>query len=246
MPERDNWVFYLAQAALENVQQQRFAQLQNSTQQTIYQSEIEAFEEGLEQLHQARAENRQRLAPLFAMLNRSSVTSKEKRELLEEIRRINPSDSLVVIALIYLDTMNAAWKTALENVLTFNAIPGRENRNRLRMGLLEAELLHLMGQPAEAATALAVFKRRVNDRWYRNIAECLLDERTDQSLISMAAEDPQYILTACTALGLWAEGSGDKQLSVSHYREALASYLDYLEEYNLARERLRMLRKKGE
>lgn len=244
--ESDSWIFYLALAGLEKVQQQRFAVLKDSSRQNTYQSEIEETNAKLTSLRQYRSEKRQQLVPLITRLRQPGITPKEKKSLLEEMRRINPTDSRILIALIYLDTMIADWRPALENIRTFLAHPGRENRDRLRTGLLEAELLKLINEPSKAEMKLKAFKQGIHDRWYRNIAECLLAEKSVQSLISTAMENPQYILTANTALGLWAEGNGDRQLAVTYYREALASYLDYLEEYELARERIRMLRVKKE
>ena len=242
--ESDSWIFYLALAGLEKVQQQRFALLKDGPSQSAYQAEIEATATKLTSVRQHQTEQRQQLVPLITRLKQPGVTSREKRSLLEEIRRLNPSNSRILIGLIYFDTMNADWRPALENVRKFLALPGRENRDRLRAGLMEAELLKLMNESEEAEIKLRAFKSGIDDRWYRTIAEALLGEKSDQSLISKAMEDPQYILTANTALGLWAEGTGDQQRAVTYYREALASYLDYLEEYELARERIRMLREK--
>ena len=242
--EGNSWIFYLALAGLEKVQQQRLALLKDSSRQRAYQSEIEATNANLMSLRQHLAEKRLQLTPLITRLKQPGITPTEKKRLLEEMRRINPTDSRILIALVYLDTMNADWNPALKNIRTFLALSGRENRDRLRAGLLEAELLKLVNEPANAEMKLKAFKQGIYDQWYRNIAECLLGEKSAQSLISAAMEDPQYILTANTALGLWAEGAGDRQMAVTYYREALVSYQDYLQEYDLARERIRMLREK--
>ncbi len=244
--ESDSWIFYLALAGLEKVEQQRLALLKDAARQSAYQSERQATAARLASVRREQTEKRQQLVPLINSLKQPGVTLEERKVLLEEIRRLNPTDSRILTALIYLDTMHADWQPAIENISSFLKLPGRENRDRLRLGLLEAELLKLMGATAKAEEKLLVYKKKIRDRWYRTIAECLLGEKSDQMLVSMALEDPQYVLTANTALGLWAEGAGDPQMAVSYYREALASYLDYLEEYDLARERLRVLREKKE
>ena len=69
-----------------------------------------------------------------------------------------------------------------------------------------------------------------------------MDERTEQSLIEKAGESPGYIITAHTALGFWAEGSGDKKKASRHYKEALGSYMDERIEYEFAMERIKRLK----
>ena len=82
--------------------------------------------------------------------------------------------------------------------------------------------------------------------YYNAIGECLMNERTEKSLIEKAGESPEYILTAHTALGFWAEGSGDKKKAVRHYKEALGSYMDERVEYEFAIERIKKLRQISE
>ncbi|NOQ19221.1 MAG: hypothetical protein GQ571_04535 [Desulfobacterales bacterium] len=73
-----------------------------------------------------------------------------------------------------------------------------------------------------------------------------MDERTEQSLIEKAGESPGHIITAHTALGFWAEGSGDKKKAIRHYKEALGSYMDERIEYEFAIERIKKLRQISE
>ena len=60
-----------------------------------------------------------------------------------------------------------------------------------------------------------------------------------------AAESPECVLTARTALGFWAEASGDQNSAVLHYREALGSYMDEMLEYEFAVRRIQSLRQAG-
>lgn len=57
-----------------------------------------------------------------------------------------------------------------------------------------------------------------------------------------AGESPEYMLTAHTALGFWAEGSKDGKKAQKHYKEALGSYMDYMIEYEFAKERIKRLK----
>ena len=53
-----------------------------------------------------------------------------------------------------------------------------------------------------------------------------------------------FIFTALSviALAFWAEGSGNKDKAIDHYREALGSYMDDMIEYVFAVERIKRLR----
>jgi hypothetical protein len=64
----------------------------------------------------------------------------------------------------------------------------------------------------------------------------------EPALLAAAAESPECVLTARTALGFWAEGSGDRNRAVSNYREALGSYMDEMLEYEFAVRRIQSLR----
>ena len=61
--------------------------------------------------------------------------------------------------------------------------------------------------------------------------------------MEMAGESPENLLTWHAALGFWAEGSGETNKAMKHYREALGTYMDNLIEYDFARERIKRLRR---
>jgi len=131
-------------------------------------------------------------------------------------------------------------------VQTFLKIEGRESAGRLNLGLLQPEIFYNIGHEEKAKAKLEEYKQRTKDPWYRAIGECLMDERTEQSLIEKAGESPGHIITAHTALGFWAEGSGDKKKAIRHYKEALGSYMDERIEYEFAIERIKKLRQISE
>ena len=242
LADSHGWNFYLALSGLENIQQQRLAQISSITAQNAYKEKIKAFDRKMRQKQLARQDNMKQIVPLLAKLKETDLSVDEKLSLLVKVREIDKTDRKTLIALAYLNATNAKWRQALDNARSYLAQPGRENRDRLRMGLLEAEILHILGRAEDAKSSLETYKRQIETPWYRNISECLLEERSVQSLTDQAAENPQYILTAYTALGLWAEGKSEKLKAVSHYREALGSYLDDLVEYELARQRIKKLR----
>ena len=53
---------------------------------------------------------------------------------------------------------------------------------------------------------------------------------------------PENLVVLKTALGFWAEGSGENEDAVKHYKESLESFLDTWIEFEFARERLKRLR----
>ena len=114
------------------------------------------------------------------------------------------------------------------------------------MGLMEAEILHRMGRKEEALKALEVYVRHTRDPWYRSVGECLLGKRTEESLKKEAGNSAENLITLHTALGFWAEGSGDRDMAIEHYKEALESFLDTWIEFDFARERIKTLRRPSE
>ena len=142
--------------------------------------------------------------------------------------------------------MEEDWDLALEYAHRFLSQDGRENAGRLQVGLLTAEILLNMDRPKEALAELETFLHNTEDVWYRSIAQCLLGRETAESLSEKAGESPEYVLTGRVALALWAEGSGDNNKAIDHYREALGSYMDDRVEYVFAVERIKKLRQKSQ
>jgi hypothetical protein len=72
-----------------------------------------------------------------------------------------------------------------------------------------------------------------------------LNQRSQEDLIDNAGTIPEKILTAHVALGFQAEAEGETEDALSHYREALGSYLDTWVEFELARQRYIVLRQQN-
>jgi tetratricopeptide (TPR) repeat protein len=113
----------------------------------------------------------------------------------------------------------------------------------MSLGILQAGILNKQGKADEARASLEAFVARTMDPWYLTISDYLLGNQTERALLEQAGESPEYLLTAHTAVGLWAEGAGDKQKAIKHYREALGSFLDTWLEYDFAKERLKLLKR---
>jgi hypothetical protein len=238
----DDWLFFLALAELEKVQNQRLAALQNKPEGNEYRTEIQGFAKTIEENRTAESEQRTKLAPLVSQLEQESISPEDKQKVLEKILQYDLKNGEILLGLAFYSAINEEWELSLEYARTFLKIEGRENAGRLSVGLLEAEVLHNMGQKAEAKASLEAYYSRTKDPWYLAISEYLFGKQTEQSLSEKAGENPENLVTWHTALGLWAEGSGDKNKAIKHYKEALGSYMDTRIEYDFAKERIKKLR----
>jgi lipoprotein NlpI len=243
---RENWLHFLALARLEKTQQFKLTSIEDPEGRRQYQAQLDQFAQKFEKSRPELAERQVMLAPLQAKLSQDSPAPEARRALLDQILKIDPADGDLMVEMVFYCAMEQNWDLALEYAHRFLSLDGRENAGRLQVGLLAAEILHNMGRKEEALTELENFLHNTEDAWYRSIAQCLLGREKAESLAEKAGESPEYVLTGRIALALWAEGSGDKNNAIDHYREALGSYMDDRVEYVFAVERIKRLRQKSQ
>jgi S1-C subfamily serine protease len=241
--DAEAWEFFLARARLEEIQKRRLDSFQGQTRWAEYQAEIEAFDQFVIRDQAAKEDRNAKLAELKARLEEYSAGPKDKRKILEEILEIVPENPDLLVNLAFYSCMEEAWEKALDSARIFLKRGGRESAGRLSVGLLEAGILHKMGNQEEARANLESYERRTKDPWYRFLSESLLGKKPDDSLKRAAGESPEKLLTAYTALGFWAEGSGEKERAIEHYKVALESLMDDWLEFDFARERINNLRR---
>ena len=239
----DTWEFFLARATLDQVQKRRLDSFQAEVRKTQYRAEVEDFDQAVKGDLSAKEARRAKLVQLGARLQADTAGPGERRQALEKILEIAPGNGGVLVALAFYSAMDEAWGKALEYARTFLGRDGRENANRLSVGLLEAEILHQMGRGEQAQASLGAYARRTNDPWYRALGECLAGKRGVESLKKEAGESPEKLVTAHAALGFWAEGSGNKERAIEHYKVALESFMDTWLEFEFAKERIKSLRR---
>jgi tetratricopeptide (TPR) repeat protein len=237
------WQFFLARAKLEQVQKRRLDSYQSEPQRAEYRAQVDAFDQAVKRDQAAKEGRRAKLAEFTAGLQEDSARPKDKREILEKIHEVVPENAGVLVDLAFYSTMDEAWQQALDYARTLLKREGRENGGRLSVGLLEAEILHRMGSEEEARASLEAYVLRTRDPWYRFLGECLLGKKAEDSLRKEAGESPEKLLIAHTALGFWAEGSGDKEKAIEHYKVALESLMATWIEFEFARERIKSLRR---
>jgi len=236
------WEFFLSRAKLEEVQNKRLDALQGKGEWAEYQASIDAFKQIVRKDQKAKEGRGSKLAALRAELQNPLTSLNGRRVALEKISEEVPDNGDVLVGLAFFNGMEEAWDKALTHARTFLKRSGRQSANRLRMGLLEAEILHYTGKREEARAGLEAYSRVTRDPWFRSISECLLGKRSEESLKKEAGMRPENLITLYTALGLWAEGSGEKERAVEHYKEALESLLDTWHEFEFARERIKRLK----
>jgi len=98
--------------------------------------------------------------------------------------------------------------------------------------------MNITGKHKESKDHLTKFILTTHNPWYSIISKHLVSEIKEDRLIKLAGKKPEKLITMHTALGLWAEGDKNQEKAAQHYREALSSYLDDWNEYDLALGRL--------
>jgi serine/threonine-protein kinase len=239
--ERLNWTTYLALSRLRDIQSMRASRMADDEARRRYRKDTEAFSKAFGSAIDARDRLNARIAPLRMQLIRGRMGPSEQRRLLEAIRAMDPQDSELLVELAFVSTMTEDWHQALNVARQYLGIEGRESPGRLRLGLLEPQLLQITGSGQAAVDLLNDYPATYQDDWYRTVAKCLLTDNGEASLAGKAGEDPAFLVTGYAALGLWAEGSGDTDGALRYYKEALGSYMDDALEYELSRERIQRL-----
>ena len=242
----ESWSLYLALARLNRLQQERLAQLTDPDLNRAYRQQIEVFERRLDQALAAKSARQKRLAVPLMALKRADAGPGVKRRILEDIRAEDKDNDDLLVALAYYSAMADDWQAALTYAREFLSLPGRTSAGKLSVGLFEPEILQMLGQTTQARKRLDAYRAGVPDPWYRSLSESLLNTARQEALTLRAEEDPAYLLTGHTALGLWAEGRKDVPGAIRHYREALGSYMDHRIEYDFAMARVKRLRQVNE
>ncbi len=238
----DAWEFYLARSRLELVQKHRREVMKSKKLLEEYNQNVTDFDKKVEASLEEKKGLEEKIAPLRMKLLSEVTTVADKAQALEEIRALLPENRQLLVGLAYYNAADEAWPKALEYIRTFLKQDGRQYSDRMGLGLMESGILHYQGQEVEAQASLEEFLRRTPDPWYQAISEYLLGKQTEDFLKKQAVESPENLITASTALGFWAEGSGDKEKAIRHYKEALGTFLDTWFEYDFAKERINRLK----
>ena len=236
------WEFFIARARLEQLQKRRQKALNSKAQWSKYHKDIEAFDKVLKKALEEEEKRETELLPLMMTFMDETAEIKAKREALKKISELYPKNRKIFVTLAFYSAADEDWSQSLEYTRTFLKGDGRQNADRMGLGILEAGILHYQELADETKASLEEFVSRTMDPWYLTISDYLLGKQTEQSLLQQAGGSPENLITAHTALGLWSEGGGDKKNAIKHYREALGSFLDTWLEYDFSKERLKRLK----
>ncbi len=241
----DGWAFFLALCKLQKVQKNRLLSMESDIGRADYLRAQEAFSVKQQRQYLEKINAREKLLPIMLKLAQQAENTKAKRNILKQLLKKQYKTGKILPRLIYNNAMAGLWSEALVYARQFLDIGGRENLDRLSIGLLVPQLLYMMGNQAEAGVELQKYHERTRDPWYRSISEILLAEKTELSLREKAGAYPENLLTLYMHLGLWSEGLGDRKKAIRYYKQALESYMDHRIEYAFAIVRVNQLKKQS-
>jgi S1-C subfamily serine protease len=237
------WEFLLARAKLDEIRKQRRTGFKTHDQWSAYSVRLQQFDHRLKDALEAKKRRQEELSPLMVKLVQGDITIEEKIEALQKIIDHDPENRAAMGALAYARASADAFPEALDALRAYLKIEGRPTAMRLGLGLLEAEILHHQGRHEAANECLTDYARRTRDPWFLALCDYLRGQQTESDLRREAGDAPENVLTAFTAAGFWAEGSGDKKNAIRFYREALGTFLDNWIEYDFVRERIKRLKR---
>ena len=240
----DAWEFLLARSKLDELRAHRRALFNTPDQGSAYSARLQHFDRRLQESLEIRKKRQEQLAVPLAKLAQAEF--EEKREALQTILELDPMNRAAAGMLAYASAAADAFPEALGYLQAYLKTPGRPTAMRLGLGLLEAGILRHQGRQTEADECLADYARRTPDPWFLALADYLRGRQPEDVLRQQAGDAPENILTAFTAAGFWAEGSGDRQRAIRLYREALGTFLDNWIEYDFVRERMKRLKRPAE
>jgi len=241
--ELEDWVYFLALSGLQQVQKDRLKLFGDRRAEADYQAAVVRFQQ---ELHERYRHKKDQLFQLIAIVNsidQKETSLEEKRSMLTKLLEYNYNRGEILVRLAFSFAMDNLWDSALESARAFLATAGRENMNRLSIHLLIPEIYYNMGRKNEALSNLESLLPTLDDAWFRSICEALLSRISEPSLLSKTGGRPENLLTAHAAMGFWAEGSGDSEKALRHYKEVLGSYMDERIEFEFAIARIQRLKK---
>ncbi|MFC1869227.1 hypothetical protein ACFL0H_14005, partial [Thermodesulfobacteriota bacterium] len=236
------WAFILARAELDQVNRRQLETLKSPELFADYQAGLKAFEKTVKNKQAVKKARSIKLSNFETQLQEAFYSPAEKRKTLEDIIKDNPYEMDALVGLIFYSSTREDWNQALEYVRVFLRKGGWHSSDRLWLGLLEPEILHLLGRHKEVRACLEEYHIRTADPWFRAICEHLMGKRSEESLKIRAEKNPEDLIILHTVLGFWAEGAGDKDKAIIHYKGSMESFMDNWIEFEFARERIRAVR----
>lgn len=239
----NDYLYFLAFARLEDLLEKQIDGAKDTPKtQATYQDQKIQFRKQADENREKTKETYATAADLIHQFASPETDDEEKVNAYNALLKLLPDNRSIMGRIAFFHAMNAEWEKALEFIDRFSALPSRETAMGLSLGLLKGEILQITDSQEAAKAYLTDFQSRIKDPWYKIISKHLSQGTSDGNLIKLTNKDPERLITLHTALGLWAEGGGDKETAAHHYREALSTYLDDWNEYDFALSRMIRLR----
>ncbi len=233
--DTNDWVNYLSFSRLIPIQAATEIGTEN---QLLQAKETETFKEKVAAYRKSAAENAKIMTTLVHQFKSNTLSHKDKITVYKKLLDLTPDNRTLIGRIAFFHATHSEWEQAIDFIDRYFKAPTRETSLSLSLGLLKGEILNLMGKQTIAEDHLTQFSNTIQDPWYGLIIQHLILNQKDEQLIKLAGKSPEKLITAHTALGLWAEAAQNTEKASRHYREALSTYLDDWNEYDLARGRI--------
>ncbi|WDP89708.1 MAG: trypsin-like peptidase domain-containing protein [Desulfobacter sp.] len=179
---------------------------------------------------------------LIQKVETEDLPSKEKTQAFESLLTLSPDNRTIMGRAAFFHAREGRWDQSVSYIDRYFKERMRETAMGLSLGLLKGQLLKLAGKGNGCRKYLNQLRDQIQNPWYRIMVRALLEKTDETKLMKLAAGRPSRLIILHTALGLDAEAAGDREEAARHYREALGTYLDDWNEYDLAWARLAELK----
>jgi hypothetical protein len=231
----NDWVYSLSFSRLISIQTKLSSYLKNKQAQK---KEIQSFKKKAIEHRKQVTENTITINALINLFESDKLNNEERVLAYSKLLDLAPENRIIIGRIAFSHAIHSEWQMAIDIIDYYFKHPCRETSLSLSLGLLKGEILKINGKNEESLDYLTKFSKTIRDPWYQLIIEHLILKTEEETMIKLAEKKPEKLITLHTAIGLWAEGDKDNEKASHHYREALSSYLDDWNEYQLSLARI--------
>ncbi|MCF6249299.1 MAG: hypothetical protein L3J69_18370, partial [Desulfobacula sp.] len=231
----NDWIYFLSFSRLNHIQAGLSTYLEDKKN---HKQKTALFQKKAREYRKNAAEHQTAMTTLIQQFESDKPSYDEKVDIYKVLLDMAPENRTIIGRIAFFHATQGEWQKTIDFIDTYFEKPGRETSLSLSLGLLKGEVLKLMGKQKEAVAYLNQFSKRTRNTWYSLISKHLISKAKDDDLLKLAGRKAEKLITMHTALGLWAEGNKNQIKAANHYREALSTYLDDWNEYDLALKRI--------
>jgi S1-C subfamily serine protease len=228
-------LYFMAFSRLNRLLDQKLAFAEDKKEHSRNQKDL--WEQALKNKTKAKEEYNKAVA-LIQEFEAHATPHERKVAAYQQLRELAPDNRTILGRVAFYHANQSEWELSLSFIDQYFETKARETSLSLSLGLLKGQILKLTGNTGASRKQLSSFQKQTKNPWYGIITKQLLTGPNEADLTKLAANSPAKLITLHTALGLDAEGNKNRETAAHHYREALGTYLDSWNEYDLARARL--------